>query len=128
MTVLITGGAGYIGSHAVLAFREAGYEVVVVDDLSTGRREAVPAAVPFIKGDSGNLGLAKKAFETHGITSVVHFAGSVVVPESVEYPLAYYLNNTVVSRNLIRACVDSGVERKTRAKSRAAGRMEIGCR
>jgi UDP-glucose 4-epimerase len=111
MTVLITGGAGYIGSHAVLAFREAGYQVVVLDDLSTGRREAVPGDVAFVEGDAGDLQLAGKIIADHQITSVIHFAGSIVVPESVEKPLAYYLNNTVASRNLIQACVEGGVDR-----------------
>lgn len=109
MTVLITGGAGYIGSHAVLAFREAGYEVVVVDNLATGHRDAVPAEVPFIKCDVGDLQRVQETIQAHGITTVIHFAGSLIVPESVEKPLAYYLNNTVASRNLVEVCVKTGV-------------------
>ena len=109
MTVLITGGAGYIGSHAILAFRAAGCEVVVLDNLSTGRRDAVPADVPFIKCNAGDMECMQAVVETHGITSIVHFAGSLVVPESVEKPLAYYLNNTATSRSLIEACVKCGV-------------------
>jgi len=109
MTVLITGGAGYIGSHAVLAFREAGYEVVVVDNLATGHRDAVPAEVPFIKCDVGDLQRVQETIQAHGITTVIHFAGSLIVPESVEKPLAYYLNNTAASRNLVEVCVKTGV-------------------
>ena len=109
MTVLITGGAGYIGSHAILAFRAAGCEVVVLDNLSTGRRDAVPTDVPFIECNAGDMERVRSIIEAHGITSVVHFAGSLVVPESVEMPLAYYLNNTATSRNLIEVCVNCGV-------------------
>ncbi len=109
MTILITGGAGYIGSHAILAFRARDSEVVVLDNLSTGRRDAVPADIPFIKCNAGDMEHVQAIIETHGITSVVHFAGSLVVPESVENPLAYYLNNTATSRSLIEVCVNCGV-------------------
>lgn len=108
-TILITGGAGYIGSHAVLAFLEAGYPVVVLDDLSSGRRSAVPGDVAFVEGDAGNGALVGETIRRHGIGAVVHFAGSVVVPESVADPLKYYRNNSCVSRNLIQACVEGGV-------------------
>ena len=108
-TILITGGAGYIGSHAVLAFKAAGYPVVVVDDLSTGRRDAVPEAVPFVEGNAGDVDLVRTSIKEHGVSAVVHFAGSIVVPESVANPLKYYLNNTCVSRNLIGICVEMGV-------------------
>lgn len=111
MTVLITGGAGYIGSHAVLAFREAGHAVAVVDNLSTGRREAVPEGVPFFEGDVGDQTRMEALLETQQVSSVIHFAGSLIVPESVERPLAYYRNNTVASRNLMDACVKTGVGR-----------------
>lgn len=107
--VLITGGAGYIGSHAVLAFREAGFPVVVLDDLSTGRRGAVPEDVPFIQGSVGDAALVDRVLADHGIGAVVHFAGSIIVPESVEKPLLYYGNNTVASRVLIERCVAAGV-------------------
>jgi UDP-glucose 4-epimerase len=109
MTVLITGGAGYIGSHAVLAFQEAGYAVAVVDDLSTGRREAVPEGVPFFEGDAGDQAFMQALLESEKIASVIHFAGSLIVPESLEQPLAYYRNNTAASRNLTEACVQVGV-------------------
>lgn len=107
MTVLITGGAGYIGSHAVLAFHEAGYKVVVVDDLSTGHRDAIPADVLLLESDVGDIERTQEIIGAHNVTSVVHFAGSLVVPESVEKPLDYYQNNTAASRNLIQACVNT---------------------
>ncbi len=109
--VLITGGAGYIGSHAVLAFRDAGMPVVVLDDLSTGRRERVPGDVPFVEGDAGDGALVPDLIASHGIAAVVHFAGSIVVPESMADPLKYYRNNTCASRALIEACVAGGVRR-----------------
>jgi len=111
MTVLITGGAGYIGSHAVLAFQDAGYDVAVIDDLSTGRREAVPEGVPFVEGDVADRDRLAALLESHAVSSVIHFAGSLIVPESVERPLAYYRNNTAASRSLIEACVNAGVRR-----------------
>ncbi len=83
MTVLITGGAGYIGSHAVLAFREAGYAVAVVDNLSTGRREAVPEGVPFFEGDVYDQTRMEALLETQQVSSVIHFAGSMIEQESV---------------------------------------------
>ncbi len=108
---LITGGAGYIGSHAVMAFRDAGLPVVVLDNLSTGRRDRLPADVPFVEGDAGDAELAGDVIRSHGIATVVHFAGSIVVPESVTDPLKYYRNNTCTSRNLIEASVAGGVRR-----------------
>lgn len=108
-TILVTGGAGYIGSHAVLAFRDAGFRVVVLDNLSTGVRRAVPGDVLFVEGDAGDRALTEDLLRRHGIGAVVHFAGSIVVPESVSDPLKYYDNNTAVSRNLIEACVKTGV-------------------
>ena len=108
--VVVTGGAGYIGSHAVLAFREAAYPVVVVDDLSTGRRDSLPEDVLFIEGDAGDAELIGRVIREHGVGAVVHFAGSIVIPESVADPLKYYRNNTAASRNLIEACVAYGVK------------------
>ena len=104
-TVLVTGGAGYIGSHAVLALRAAGHSVVVLDDLSNGARIAVPDDVPFVLGDAGDEALIMQLAITRRITAVLHFAGSIVVPESVADPLAYYSNNTIASHALISACV-----------------------
>ncbi len=110
-SILITGGAGYIGSHAVLAFRAAGYGTVVLDDLSSGHREALPDDVTLVEGDAGDQALVGRILRDHGVEAVVHFAGSIVVPESVADPLEYYRNNTCASRNLIQACVAGGVRR-----------------
>ena len=109
LPVLITGGAGYIGSHAVLAFRDAGWPVVVIDNLTTGFRSAVPADVPFVEGNVDDAALVADTISAHGIRAIVHFAGSIVVPESVTDPLGYYLNNTVRSRALIAAAVAAAV-------------------
>jgi UDP-glucose 4-epimerase len=108
--VLVTGGAGYIGSHVVHALRDAEWPVVVVDDLSTGRRAAVPEAVPLIEGDIGDRALMDAALARHTPIAVMHFAGSIVVPESVTDPLRYYSNNTAASLTLISACVAAGVD------------------
>jgi len=107
--ILITGGAGYIGSHTVLAFRHAGYPVIVLDDLSTGLRSAVPDDAEFVHGDAGDAVLVRRLLREHDVCGVIHFAGSIVVPESVRAPLKYYRNNTSVSRNLIEACVENGI-------------------
>lgn len=107
---LITGGAGYIGSHAVLAFRQAGRRVVVLDDLSTGSRSVVPADVPFVEGNAGDQALLRKLLSDFDVGSVIHFAGSILVERSVSEPLSYYQNNVVVSRNLLEACLEGGVE------------------
>jgi UDP-glucose 4-epimerase len=109
LPVLVTGGAGYIGSHAVLALADAGWPVAVIDNLTTGFRWAVPESVPFYQGDIEDAGLLARIFEEQGIGAVMHFAGSIIVPESVENPLKYYHNNTAKSRALIAACVASGV-------------------
>ncbi len=110
MKILVTGGAGYIGSHVVLACLDAGHEVAVVDDLSTGRRAAVPQDVPLIVGDVGDAALVARVMADHAIGAVIHMAGKVVVPESVAAPLLYYRVNTAASRTLIAACVEAGVE------------------
>lgn len=107
--VLVTGGAGYIGSHAVLALRDAGYPVAVIDNLVTGFRFAVPAGVPFYEGDIEDAALLARIFSEQGTRAVMHFAGSVVVPESVADPLKYYHNNTAKSRSLIAAVIAAGV-------------------
>ena len=108
--VLVTGGAGYIGSHAVLALHDAGWPVVVIDNLTTGFRWAVPEAVPFVEGDIADQPLVEATMREHGIGAVMHFAGSIIVPESVENPLKYYHNNTVRSRALMESAVRSGVK------------------
>ena len=109
LPVLVTGGAGYIGSHAVLALLDDGWDVSVVDNLSTGFRFAVPDAVPFYEGDIEDSGLLARIIAERGIGAVMHFAGSIIVPESVEDPLKYYHNNTAKSRTLIEAAVTGGV-------------------
>jgi UDP-glucose 4-epimerase len=108
--VLVTGGCGYIGSHAVLALRDAGWPVVVIDNLTTGFRWAIPDDVPLEEGDVGDAGFVEAVLATHGIGAIMHFAGSIIVPESVENPLKYYRNNTANSRTLIEAAVSSGVK------------------
>ena len=107
--VLVTGGAGYIGSHAVLALLDAGWPVAVIDNLTTGFRFAVPEGVPFYEGDIEDADLLARIFAEQGTRAIMHFAGSVVVPESVENPLKYYHNNTAKSRALITAAVTGGV-------------------
>ena len=109
LPVLVTGGAGYIGSHAVLALRDAGWPVTVIDDLSTGFAFAVPEDVPFYRGDVADEGLLAQIFADQNIGAIMHFAGSVVVPESVAHPLKYYDNNTAKSRTLIDAAVRGGI-------------------
>ena len=107
--VLVTGGAGYIGRHAVLALKDAGWPAAVIDDLSNGTREIVPADVPFFEGSVADRALVDRIFAEQGIGAIMHFAGSIVVPESVERPLDYYRNNTVASHALISAAVGAGV-------------------
>ena len=107
--VLVTGGAGYIGSHAVLALADQGWPVAVIDNLTTGFRWAVPAGVPFYEGDIEDAALLGRIFAEQQTQAVMHFAGSIIVPESVEDPLKYYHNNTAKSRALIAAAVAGGV-------------------
>lgn len=109
MTIVVTGGAGYIGSHMVLSLLDAGEDVVVVDNLSTGFRWAVPAAARFIQGDIGDPHVLRTVFASGNVEAVIHFAGSIVVPESVVDPLGYYLNNTVRTHGLLSAAVKAGV-------------------
>src|SRR5690348_18098371 len=108
--VLVTGGAGYIGSHAMLALKDAGWSVSVIDDLSNGARKAVPDNVPFYEGNIADRALVERIFREQKIQAIMHFAGSIVVPESVEKPLKYYANNTLASHALISAAVDAGVK------------------
>ena len=109
LPVLVTGGAGYIGSHAVLALLDGGWPVAVIDNLTTGFRFAVPEGVPLYEGDIEDQDLLARIFAEQGTRAVMHFAGSIVVPESVENPLKYYHNNTAKSRALIAAAVAAGV-------------------
>ena len=110
MTVLVTGGAGYIGSHMVLRLADAGQAVVVLDNLSTGFDWAIDHRASFVQGNAGDMELVGKLIAEHRITEIVHFAGSIVVPESVSDPLKYYANNTATSRNLIEAAGNGGVK------------------
>jgi UDP-glucose 4-epimerase len=109
MTVLVTGGAGYIGSHMVHALVDAGERVVVLDNLTTGFSWAVPEGVALVVGETGDQARVAALIAEHGVNAVIHFAASIVVPESVRDPLAYYRNNTVNSRALIETVVRSGV-------------------
>jgi len=106
---LVTGGAGYIGSHAVLALKDAGWPVAVIDDLSNGTREIVPDEVPFFEGSVADRALVERVLAEQDIGAIMHFAGSIVVPESVEKPLDYYRNNTVASHALVSTAVGAGV-------------------
>ena len=109
MSVLVTGGAGYIGSHMAYGLLDRSEDVVVLDNLSTGVPALVPARARFVEGSVGDGALVRQLMRETGIDTVIHFAGSIVVPESVENPLRYYLNNTVASRELLAACIDCGV-------------------
>ena len=107
-TVLLTGGAGYIGSHVALDLLKEGYQVIILDDLSRGFAAAVTDC-ELVRGDVGDKGLVSALLDEHQIGAVLHFAGSTIVPESVENPLLYYENNTAKSRNLMEACAECGV-------------------
>src|SRR5437016_10152113 len=111
MSVLVTGGAGYIGSHTVRALVEAGESVVVIDNLSTGFSAYLPEAVALFIGDAADENLVEGVIAAHGVESIIHFAGSVVVPDSMRDPLAYYRNNTMTTRSLLNAAVKCGLRR-----------------
>ncbi|MCO5132367.1 MAG: UDP-glucose 4-epimerase GalE [Xanthobacteraceae bacterium] len=109
MAVLVTGGAGYIGSHMVWSLLDNGEDVVVLDRLSTGFKWAVAPKAAFYQGDIADRSLLNQIFRAHAVDSIIHFAGSVVVPDSVSDPLAYYENNTVKSHTMIAAAVEAGI-------------------
>jgi len=111
MTVLVTGGAGYIGSHTVHALVEARESVVVIDNLSTGFSSFLPEGVPLFIGDAGDENLVEGVITQHGVECIIHFAGSVVVPDSMRDPLGYYRNNTMTTRSLLNAAVKGGIKR-----------------
>ena len=111
MSVLVTGGAGYIGSHTVRALVEAGESVVVIDNLSTGFSAYLPEAVALFIGDAADENLVEGVIAAHAVESIMHFAGSVVVPDSMRDPLAYYRNNAMTTRSLLNAAVKCGVKR-----------------
>jgi len=108
--VMVTGGAGYIGSHAVLALLDAGWPVLVVDNLATGFRWAVPDAATFVQGDVSDVALMTQVITEYRIGAILHFAGSLLVQESVADPLKYYRNNTAASRSLIEAAIAGGAK------------------
>ncbi len=110
INILVTGGAGYIGSHTSRQLIEAGYSVTVVDNLYSGHRWAIPDEATFIEGDVGDHPLMESVLKERKINAVVHFAGHIVVPESVSDPLKYYSNNALNSGRLIAACQEAGVE------------------
>ena len=128
--VLVTGGAGYIGSHAVLALTDAGWPVAVIDDLSNGTRSVIPEGVTFCQGSVADSALVGRVIAEQDIGAVMHFAGSIVVPESIEKPLDYYRNNTVAAHALIGAALDAGVRHilfsSTAAVYGAPDRVPIG--
>jgi UDP-glucose 4-epimerase len=110
MTVLVTGGAGYIGGHMVLGLMDAGVKVVVLDNLSTGFTWAVPNGIELVVGDFGDADLVSRLIAERGVDAIAHFAAKIVVPESVTDPLGYYLNNTANARTLIECAVKGGVK------------------
>ena len=110
MSTLVTGGAGYIGSHMVHALVDSGQDVIVLDNLTTGLRGLVAEGARFVEGNAGDVALVSRLIAEHGVDAIIHFAGSIVVPDSVADPLAYYANNTVVARNLIEAGVRNSVK------------------
>src|SRR5688572_32264925 len=108
-TILVTGGAGYIGSHTVLQLRAQGEKVVVLDNLYSGFRQAV-LDTPLVVGSVGDSELVKATLREHGVQTVMHFAAHTIVPESVRDPLKYYGNNTCATRALLAACAEAGIE------------------
>jgi UDP-glucose 4-epimerase len=108
-TILVTGGAGYIGSHVVLQLRARGEQVVVLDNLSTGFRQSV-LDVPLVEAEVGDRERMLETMRKYGVDTVMHFAARTIVPESVEDPLRYYGNNTCATRNLLQCCVETGVK------------------
>ncbi len=111
MKILVTGGAGYIGSHVAHELLDAGFEVAILDSLVTGVRENAPKQATFIEGDIADTALLNQIFKDHAIEAVMNFAGSIVVPESVENPLKYYLNNTAKTRTLLESCITNKIHK-----------------
>jgi FlaA1/EpsC-like NDP-sugar epimerase len=128
MTVLVTGGAGYIGSHTVHDLVDAGESVVVLDNLSTGFASALPKPMLPIVGDVGDQALVATLIEEHKVDAIIHFAGSTIVPESMSDPLGYYGNNTANSRALIEAAVKGGVRHSSFPRLRRCAAIRRACR
>ena len=124
-TILVTGGAGYIGSHVVLQLRERGEAVVVLDDLSRGFRQSV-GATPLVVGDIGDRQLVAQLLREHNVETVIHFAAFTIVPESVSNPLKYYGNNVCGTRNLLQCCAESGVRHFVFSSSAAVYGTPVG--
>src|SRR5258708_6262893 len=110
MSILVTGGAGYIGSHMVHALVDSGESVAVLDNLSTGFKWAVPRGVALVIGETGDDALVSRLIAEREVSAIIHFAASIVVPDSMSDPLGYYRNNTVNSRALIACAVRAGVK------------------
>lgn len=125
MGILVTGGAGYIGSHMVLELLDAGEEVTVLDDFSTGFRWAVPDGARLVVGDVGDKDVVLQAISKNGIDAIIHFAGSIVVPDSVRDPLGYYLNNTCKSRSLVECALKTKVKHFIFSSSAAVYGMPV---
>ena len=110
MAVLVTGAAGYIGAHMLLALEAAGEKAVAIDDLSTGDKSLCAPSVPFVEGNAGDQDLVRQVIEDHKITSIIHFAGSILIADSMREPLTYYRNNTANTINLIDTAIQCGIE------------------
>jgi UDP-glucose 4-epimerase len=108
--ILVAGGAGYIGSHVTLALIDAGRKVVVLDDLSTGRRDLVPGGAVFVQGDVGDPDLVRRVLAGHGCDGVMMFAGSIIVSESFQAPLPYWRNNIGAGFAFLDACISAGTK------------------
>ncbi|MGF6861696.1 UDP-glucose 4-epimerase [Rhodobacteraceae bacterium MBR-64] len=126
MSILITGGAGYIGSHVALDFIQQGRSVVIADNLVTGRKELVPVEATFEYVDIGDEAVMRRVMRDHAVSAVIHCAGSTIVPESVANPLKYYKNNTVASLALLRAMASENVHRIIFSSTAAVYRAEEG--
>jgi UDP-glucose 4-epimerase len=128
MGVLVSGGAGYIGGHAVLALLDQGFRPIILDDLSTGSSSFIPENVPLVIGDIGDKELVADVIGKNEIDTILHFAGKTIVSESISNPLNYYLSNTVRSHSLIQVAIENGVKNFVFSSTAAVyGRSELSC-